>query len=131
MQKIKTPKTIKELLNTWDSGGFIWSIRCCNGSPSEEQSAQLAMIEFVRRNHLTPCQPKEWDALCDSALKPIEKKLIGLEKHHIDWAKWWSYQLCLPDGIQHALDKIIEHKGESILMPVCNRFPFLLRLERN
>lgn len=128
--KIIKPKTIKELLKAWDDGKYIFSIRCCNGAPSQEQSAQVAMIEFIRDNHTIPCNPKQWDALCEKTLTTLKEKLVDLDESHINWAKWWSHQLCLPDGIEKAFAKIVEAKG-SILIPITKRFPVVFKIQKN
>ena len=46
--------TVKDLLDTWDSGSTIWSVEMGGIGPGYEQAIQVLMVELCRRREAAP-----------------------------------------------------------------------------
>jgi hypothetical protein len=102
---IMSPETCVELIEKWDRGETIWSLELGGMGPGYEQAIQVAAVEFLRsalEQNYKPPDPKDdpdndllnkqWDELCNAALKPIDEKLGGLTGAMYGQAKWLSWQ---------------------------------------
>jgi len=54
--------TVKDLLDTWDSGSTIWSVEMGGIGPGYEQAIQVLMVELCRAAAEKPRLPEETDA---------------------------------------------------------------------
>lgn len=124
------PTSIPELIKAWEDGEVITSIKFPTHTPSHEQSAQIAFFHCVKDNHSVPCEPFQWDDLCNLTIGKLGTSILPLEKPTLDAIKWLAYEVCKSQSPKEAYEKVFEHNPKLQLQAVTRRFPFVLNIPK-